>query len=715
MSGSHTLTLTTLLNSLHTHLQTQTQLLPTLHAQLGLPASALEDELQALQEQLMRGVEAQIEERQKEVEGWMERCETVEVDCVQYSKALGGNAKATGSSLGELRKEKVLPMRFEMVTEYQEKLRQLYHTKLEQLNVLGGRLKAISRILGPDFFSSDIVDDGEFQDVSPDRFLKLEKELARGKAEVTKRLAQLTETFIQIDWLYTELGMGPPIADESASSRAISRSRSSGSNLDDPFVSPTDAEAFHYRVLSGFIEQAVTLPQDTPPRLDVDPTPTLVSWATDLRAALEDTKRRREAHIQAMYDQLEGLWKRLGIAESDMDAFVEHHRGSTEDTVLEYEEELERMLELKRDRMGTFVLSAREEVEKLWDELMVGEAERSDWHPFYDDEHTEDLLTVHEDEIRRLKEEKRIKAPLLASIRRYFDICEEEKELAASASDQSRLLGRGARDPGRLLREEKMRKRVSKEKPRLEQDLMASVPSWEEENDRPFLVHGQSILQILMQRVGASDQENVGPGRRKPSPGMRATSAPARATTPTHSYAPKSGGVVTPAVRHAPASGNSLPSKRQRTEVTPGYKPPTVLGAHRGLNNNRSTSPTKIPTNRSAGRSTGPPTGIAKPGAGMHAQYQALGHGRQPTTGFGRSTSLNVSTSASASYASAGRYASGSQAAYNPAVLATKAARARRESFRPRASIDAEIQRDLNGASKWGFPGTTVEEADEDC
>ena len=82
------------------------------------------------------------------------------------------------------------------------------------------------------------------------------------------------------------------------------------------------------------------------------------------------------------------------------------------------------------------------------------------------DEHTEELLTIHEDEIRRLKEERRLKAPLLANIKKYFDICGEEKELAAAASDQTRLLGRG-RDPGRLLREEKMRKRVLKEKPRV--------------------------------------------------------------------------------------------------------------------------------------------------------------------------------------------------------------------------------------------------------
>lgn len=83
------------------------------------------------------------------------------------------------------------------------------------------------------------------------------------------------------------------------------------------------------------------------------------------------------------------------------------------------------------------------------------------------DEHTEELLCIHEEEIRRLKDERRLKGPLLTSVKKYFDICEDEKELAAAANDQSRLLGRGPRDPGRLLREEKMRKRVTKEKPRV--------------------------------------------------------------------------------------------------------------------------------------------------------------------------------------------------------------------------------------------------------
>lgn len=116
----------------------------------------------------------------------------------------------------------------------------------------------------------------------------------------------------------------------------------------------------------------------------VDPTPTLLEWAERTRGGLEDQKRGREAHIQAMYDQLEALWRRLGVPDADMDAFVDQNQGSTDSTIAAYEDELERMMELKRERMGVFVDNARAEIEKLWDELMVGQEEKADFAPFAD-------------------------------------------------------------------------------------------------------------------------------------------------------------------------------------------------------------------------------------------------------------------------------------------------------------------------------------------
>ena len=73
----------------------------------------------------MQTVENHVSIRQKQVEDWLQQCSTVEGVCVRYGKALGGNVKVAGASLGELRKEQVLPRRYELVTAYQEKLRQV--------------------------------------------------------------------------------------------------------------------------------------------------------------------------------------------------------------------------------------------------------------------------------------------------------------------------------------------------------------------------------------------------------------------------------------------------------------------------------------------------------------------------------------------------------------------------------------------------------------
>ncbi|PPR07863.1 hypothetical protein CVT24_005600 [Panaeolus cyanescens] len=752
--------LTALLDSLHTHLQSQTQILPTLHAQLGLPPSALEDELMVLKEQLLDGVEKQVDKRRKEVQEWTDNCEEVERTCLRYTKALGGNIKATGTTIPDLKKEQSLPKRYELLSAHQEKLRQAYHTKLEQLNTLTNRLTTLTRTLGQDYFSRDIFqqipavdedvsDPNANRDVTPERFMKLERELVRGKAEVNKRLNQLSNTFIQIDWLYSELGMAPPAFDDhfflpkdhvAASMSTLAMTSSLLSS--DPFVTSTPTPAsrgssssqmlfkddvgitpeYEYQqILAKFLQSIEDIDPDsladnqTVGLENVDPTPALLSWAASLCASLEDIKRRREAHIQAMYDQLEGLWRRLGVPDAAMDEFVENHRGSTEETVREYEEELERMTELKRERMGTFVESAREEIVKLWDDLMVGEDERADFAPFADDEFTEELLTIHEDEIKRLKEERRMKAPLLSSIKKYFDICQEEKELAAAASDQSRLTGRGPRDPGRLLREEKMRKRVQKEKPRLEQDLLVSIPAWEESHGRLFLVNGESFMQMLLDAVSTAEQEN----KKKPS---RAGSVPARATTPpSHSYVPGSrNGAVTPAVRSsAHLTTSSVPNKKQRLTEPPstmGRTGRAPFGSTRGGNgaNMRASSPSKIPgvTPKTTSSSLPRPAAIGmivpKPGTQQHS----LGHGRVPSSviygpgvtggSYPRATSSGYGRTTSATH---GRSQPG-------ASVARKASRTRRESFKPRPSMDAaELPPAVGtGTGRWRAEYTVREE-----
>jgi protein regulator of cytokinesis 1 len=125
-------------------------------------------------------------------------------------RALGTNAKVTGS-LGDLKAEKVLPRRHESATAYSEKLRQvcqilcvLSTDMMVSLDLSYEARAAYDAHQSPEwpradtglpFFQPDILtaasaadaepdDPTPLQDVTPERFSKLEKELVRGKGKV---------------------------------------------------------------------------------------------------------------------------------------------------------------------------------------------------------------------------------------------------------------------------------------------------------------------------------------------------------------------------------------------------------------------------------------------------------------------------------------------------------------------------------------------------
>ncbi|PVF98682.1 hypothetical protein CPB86DRAFT_814523 [Serendipita vermifera] len=603
-SSRKSLTPESLVSVLVPHISQQTLLLPTLHAQLGLPPSALESDLADLREALLKTVEDCVSNRKKEITQWEAKCEGVEARCRRLENAMGRRA----ASLAELKKQTVYPVRHEQLSAQEDKLNQLYSSKLEQLNTLTTRLSNLASTLGSSFYSDDIlnptpapgeleghtpsasknpdtsVEDDEalyLRDVTPERFNRLEKELMRGKSEIQRRLVSLSALFEQIAWLYTELGILLPISSEPLPSITDfpypKPFQSKVARRTDPFrVMPSpDPQRQRNEYMPLFaayvtkLQEAVDEGREASGVEGVDPTPTLIEWFEHLKSDLDEEKSRRETHIQDLYDQLEILWKRMGISDADIDDFVELNRGSAIENVRAYEMELERMLEMKRERMSVFIGNARAEIERLWDDLMWSEEEREVFAAFHDDEHTEDLLNIHEEEIARLKEERRSKAPILVSIRKYYQVCDEQKQLEASASDQSRLLGRGARgDPGRLLREEKMRKRVQKEKPRLEQELIVSVPEWEAENGKPLLVNGIHFLGILEEAVRAEEAkaESKKRPRTNSTVGRAITPAPVSANNATRKASAASS--ITPSLRSASGSSHASTAFSMSTNST---------------------------------------------------------------------------------------------------------------------------------------------------
>lgn len=290
------------------------------------------------------------------------------------------------------------------------------------------------------------------------------------------------------------------------------------------------------------------------------------------RDKLIEEKKGRERKLRDLKDAVEGLWDRLGVEESDRKGFLAANRGCGLRIINEFEEELARLNELKRQNLHLFVEDARCRLQELWDGLYYCEEEMLDFAPAFSDVYSDALLSAHESEIERLEALKEQRAPTLQLIDRHRTLVNERDSLNASSQDSSRLMARGTgqkRDPTRLLREEKMRKRIAKELPKIEADLRKELEHWEDEYGRPFLVYGERYLDEITPAVSKAppprSKTPAGPPKKiqphsakQPASNNRgnetARGIPPRSTTKT----PTGAGSMR---RNPPTNGNKSPSK----------------------------------------------------------------------------------------------------------------------------------------------------------
>lgn len=364
-------------------------------------------------------------------------------------------------------------------------------------------------------------------DLSPRYVTTLDEEFTRVYDEYNKRVQTVHSTGEEIIRLYSDLGI--------------------------PQAQTDSAIVKHYR--------------DSPEQLGLHQAD--LDRLRDKLNKLIEEKRSREKRIKELKNTVEGLWDRLGVDEPDRRAFLAANRGCGLRAINEFEEELSRLNELKRQNLHLFVEDARVRLQELWDALYFSEEEMLDFTPAFSDVYSDALLSAHEAEIERLQVLQGQRAPILAVIEKHRSLINDKEALAASANDASRLMGRPTkgekRDPTRLLREEKMRKRIAKELPKVTVELQKTLEKYEDEYGRPFLVHGDRYLD----EIAAAEAKAPPPRCKTPNglpPRSKTPSAPpsrAASTIPNNSVVRSRGGPTLHSATKAP-SDNSHPASTLR-------------------------------------------------------------------------------------------------------------------------------------------------------
>ncbi|CAN7989230.1 unnamed protein product [Ixodes hexagonus] len=223
--------------------------------------------------------------------------------------------------------------------------------------------------------------------------------------------------------------------------------------LEELSVAPTDP--FHMQVISG-------------------DTANLGLSTKNLAAAaayVEELKSLRAARIaerSKLRRRLSQYWKRLDIPQSQQEDFTSEHTGLSEEALEAMKGELARCEALKRERLQEFVQRLRDELLQMYTKCGVPERMSCLGGASEAEECTEEHLQTLEAELSLVRAFYDENEAILEKVERREFLWGRLLEFERRARDPGRFNNRG----GGLLVEERERKRLEKELPRLEQELL---------------------------------------------------------------------------------------------------------------------------------------------------------------------------------------------------------------------------------------------------
>uniref|UniRef100_A0A3Q3WTD6 Uncharacterized protein n=1 Tax=Mola mola TaxID=94237 RepID=A0A3Q3WTD6_MOLML len=192
-------------------------------------------------------------------------------------------------------------------------------------------------------------------------------------------------------------------------------------------------------------------------------------------------------------EKIQQLWDRLQVPQEERQAFNVHMVTSRKRNLEALQAEVWHLEELKLLNIHNVTDAIRSEIAVFWEKCFFSKDQRHGFAPYFSEDFTEELLSLHDAEIQRLKHHYEDHKELFDGVHQWEESWRLFLELEKKATDPTRFTNRG----GNLLKEEKQRSDLQKSLPKLEKRLKAQIDAWEGEQGREFLVNGQKFLQYV--------------------------------------------------------------------------------------------------------------------------------------------------------------------------------------------------------------------------
>ncbi|XP_063538851.1 protein regulator of cytokinesis 1-like isoform X2 [Cydia strobilella] len=281
-----------------------------------------------------------------------------------------------------------------------------------------------------------------------------------------------------------------------------------------------------------------------------------------LRQDLQEKYDQTNNRVLELRERLSKLWECLDEDQIYRDNFLQAHPGCHPATEAAIKEEIKRCDQIKRQKIQVFVANMRTKIKLMWDKIMYSSQQREEFVHYYQDIFTEDTLTLHEMYLDRITNYYNENKHIFELVLKRKNLWLQQAELDARASEPGRYHNR----KGNLLQEEKKRKAVEINLPKIEAQLREVVTEYEAKTGSPFTVDGLPLLQLIEDEKESrkAERHNKLSARKQAlTPSTTTTSTPGSALFRSLATSPRGKRNATAAMLALTAEKNRPPSKRQ--------------------------------------------------------------------------------------------------------------------------------------------------------
>ncbi|XP_075714244.1 protein regulator of cytokinesis 1 isoform X2 [Rhinoderma darwinii] len=214
---------------------------------------------------------------------------------------------------------------------------------------------------------------------------------------------------------------------------------------------------------------------------------------------LEEQIRQNKSLCKELRAKIIELCDRLQVPLEEREAFAVHMAGSKGKTIKALQDEVDRLQELKLQNIRNVIEVIRTELSSYWDKCFYSNEQRQAFAPFYDEDYCEDLLSLHDAEIDRIKRYYEVHKGMFEGVQKWEENWRLFLEFDKKTTDPNRFTNRG----GNLLKEEKQRAKLQKMLPKLEEELRVQIAAWEEEQGQEFFMNGKKFMAYVTEQWNA--------------------------------------------------------------------------------------------------------------------------------------------------------------------------------------------------------------------